>query len=75
MRYIKTFYPKVLYFILPFITIFILIKYNTPMLAAGVALYLMMGFDDSSNKFLSRFSEKEYTVNITDWMKKEVSHN
>lgn len=74
MRYMKTFYSKVIYIILLIITIFILIKYYTPMLAAGIALYLLMGFDDSANKFLSRFSEQEYTVKITDWIKKEASH-
>jgi len=74
MRYIKTFYPKVLFFILPFITIFVLIKFNNPMLAAGIALYLMMGFDDSPNKLFHRAGEKEYTFNINDLVKNEASN-
>jgi len=72
MRYGKTFYLNVLNIILLVLTLLILVKHYSPMLAVGIALYLLMGFDDSRNKFFSRASEQNHTVIVTDWIKNEV---
>jgi len=41
------------------------------MLATGIALYLLMGFDDQTAKFYSSASEREKVAIATDMDKKK----